>query len=123
MSRKLTWVDVPLLLVPGVLLRLLALAWQGHEAAREMSVWSLGTFLIYVSFYIATRLLLPRGARTLVFLIVVAPAVLSFLTGGVSLAAGYAIWAFASAPLFGILFGAAFMPKRRHWPASPPVSA
>ena len=121
--RRFTWVDVPLMLVPGVLLFLLALGWQGHEAAREMSVWSLGTYLIYLVSYVLTRLLLPRSAKAFVVVLTFAPAVLSFLGGGVSLAAGYAIWAFASAPLFGILFGAAFTPKRSHWRRSAPVSA
>ena len=121
--RKFTWVDLPFIVIPGVLLVSLALSWQGHEAARSMAVWSLYTFSIFVGFYVATRLLVPRRARVMVVTIVIVPAVLSFLAGGISLAAGFAIWAFFSAPLFGILFGAAFIPKRRHWPASVAVSA
>ena len=79
---RFTWIDLPLMLIPGVLLFLLALSWQGYEAERVMAIWSLVTYAIFLVFYVAARLLLPRSTRVLVSVMVVVPAVLSFLAGG-----------------------------------------
>jgi membrane associated rhomboid family serine protease len=75
------------------------------------------TYMIYLGFYITTRLLLPRSARDFVVAVAVVPAVLAFLLGGISMGGGYFIWAYMAAPLLGVLFGAALMPGRTQRPS------
>jgi len=120
--QKFTWVDAPLLLIPGILLALTAMSWRGTGAAREFAIWALTTYGIYVTAYATSRLLLPRRARSTIVAVAIIPAALSFLAGGLSLGAEYAIWALVLAPLFGVLFGAAFLPAKR-WPPLPVTTA
>lgn len=113
MARQFRWVDVPLLLAPGLLCvwGAYATSQSGQEDVRNsFPVGFLIAFCLYVGAFVGARLLVPYRARFVAIVWLLPLAFLSLFAGGLSMGAGYVTFAFVCAPLFGALFGVGAMP-------------
>ena len=114
--RSFRYVDVPCVLVPGVLAAWGAYATSrsGQEDVRDtFPLMFLVAFVLYACAYGIARVAAQPGMRLPGLVVLVPLAALALLVGGVSLAAGYAVFAFVCAPLVGAILGLVLAPTRR----------
>ena len=113
--RRFRAVDVPLLLAPGALCVWGAYATSNsnqEDVRAAFPVLFLCAFLLYAAAFLATRMLVPNGARVWMLVLLVPAALVTLAAGGLSMAAGYYILAFICKPIWGATVSLLAMGRR-----------
>jgi hypothetical protein len=126
MLRRFWFGDAILILIPGALCVWGAAATatsNQSDVRRTFPAMFLAAFLLYVGSYVGARLLIPWSARLMTLTWLLPAAMLMFLAGGISLGAGYQIFAFIVAPMWGASLGVLAMRESTAREQSPAVDA